>query len=41
MDLPDDKLPELSEQLVVMVRMILTGTRALAANPRELQADLP
>jgi hypothetical protein len=24
-----------------MVRMILTGTRALAANPRELQADLP
>ena len=41
MDLPADKLPELSEQLVVMVRMILTGTRALAANPRELQADLP
>jgi AcrR family transcriptional regulator len=41
MDLPSDKLPDLSEQLVVMVRMILTGTRALAVNPRALQVDLP
>lgn len=41
MDLPEDKLPELAEQLIVMVRMILTGTRALASNPKELQADLP
>lgn len=40
MDLPADKLPQLSEQLVVMVRMILTGTRSLAANPRAVQADL-
>ena len=40
MNLPPEKLPELSEQMIVMVRMILTGTRALAHNPAELEADL-
>lgn len=30
MDLPQDKLPELTEQLVVMVRMIVTGTQTMA-----------
>jgi AcrR family transcriptional regulator len=41
MDLPEEQWPGLSEQLIVMVRMILTGTRALASNPAALQADLP
>jgi AcrR family transcriptional regulator len=41
MDLPPERLPELSEQLIVMVRIILTGTRALAANPKGTLADLP
>ncbi|MEI6803655.1 MAG: HTH-type transcriptional repressor FabR [Burkholderiales bacterium] len=40
MNLPPEKLPELSKQMIVMVRMILTGTRALAHNPAELEADL-
>ena len=40
MDLPPERLPELAEQLIVMVRIILTGTRALASNPQALQADL-
>ena len=39
MDLPAESLPELSEQLIVMVRIILTGTRALAANPRDALTD--
>jgi len=30
MDLPHDKLPELTEQLVIMVRMIVTGTQTMA-----------
>ncbi|UDF34888.1 UNVERIFIED_ORG: HTH-type transcriptional repressor FabR [Shinella sp. XGS7] len=30
MDLPHDKLPELTEQLIVMVRMIITGTQTMA-----------
>ncbi|MCU7371441.1 HTH-type transcriptional repressor FabR [Paucibacter sp. O1-1] len=30
MDMPHDKLPELTEQLVIMVRMIVTGTQTLA-----------
>lgn len=30
MDLPRDKLPELTEQLVVMVRMIVTGTQTMS-----------
>ncbi|MBB4845203.1 AcrR family transcriptional regulator [Paucibacter oligotrophus] len=30
MDMPHDKLPELTEQLVVMVRMIVTGTQTMA-----------
>ncbi|MEL4180555.1 HTH-type transcriptional repressor FabR [Roseateles sp. PN1] len=30
MDMPHEKLPELTEQLVVMVRMIVTGTQTLA-----------
>jgi AcrR family transcriptional regulator len=30
MDLPDEKYAELTEQVVVMVRMIVTGTQALA-----------
>ncbi|MGI9133018.1 MAG: HTH-type transcriptional repressor FabR [Rhodoferax sp.] len=41
MDLPAERLPELTEQLVVMVRIILTGTRALAVNPQATQADVP
>ncbi|MCF8168392.1 MAG: HTH-type transcriptional repressor FabR [Rhodoferax sp.] len=41
MDLPSDQLPVLKAQLIIMVRMILTGTRTLATNPKELQADLP
>lgn len=40
-DLPVEQLPTLKAQLIIMVRMILTGTRALATNPKELQADLP
>ncbi|WP_257721160.1 hypothetical protein [Paucibacter sp. KCTC 42545] len=28
--MPHEKLPELTEQLVVMVRMIVTGTQTLA-----------
>ncbi|MDC6167245.1 HTH-type transcriptional repressor FabR [Paucibacter sp. XJ19-41] len=30
MDMPHDKLPELTEHLVIMVRMIVTGTQTLA-----------
>jgi AcrR family transcriptional regulator len=41
MDMPTSKLPELTEQMVIMVRIILTGTRALATNPQALLADLP
>lgn len=41
MDMPADKLPELTEQLIVMVRIILTGTRALASDPQAMQSDLP
>ncbi len=32
MDMPHEKLPELTEQLVVMVRMIVTGTQTLAVS---------
>ncbi len=41
MDLPEEQWPALTEQLIVMVRMILTGTRALASNPAAVQVDLP
>lgn len=34
MDMPPDKLPELTRQVTVMVRMIITGTQALAAQDR-------
>lgn len=33
MDLPQEQVPAFTEQLVTMVRMIMTGTQALAANP--------
>ncbi len=36
MDMPRDQLPALTEQLVIMVRMIMTGTQAMAEHP-----DLP
>jgi AcrR family transcriptional regulator len=41
MDLPEEQWPALAEQLIVMVRMILTGTRALATNPAAAKVDLP
>ena len=31
LDLPEDKFPELNEQIVLMVRMIIAGTQTLAA----------
>jgi AcrR family transcriptional regulator len=33
MDLPPERLDAFTEQLVMMVRMIMTGTQTLAANP--------
>lgn len=33
MDLPQKQVPAFTEQLVTMVRMIMTGTQTLAANP--------
>lgn len=33
MDLPEAELPVFTEQLITMVRMIMTGTQTLAANP--------
>lgn len=33
MDLPQDQVPAFTEQLVTMVRMIMTGTHTLAVNP--------
>lgn len=33
MDLPPERLPAFTEQLITMVRMIMTGTQTLAANP--------
>ncbi len=41
MDLPAEQHSGLTEQLIIMVRIILTGTRALAANPKETLVDLP
>jgi AcrR family transcriptional regulator len=36
LDLPEDKYPELNEQIVLMVRMIIVGTQTLAAaGPRK------
>jgi AcrR family transcriptional regulator len=32
MDLPPEKLPEVTQQVVVMVRMIINGTQAMAAD---------
>jgi AcrR family transcriptional regulator len=33
MDLPPERLPALTEQVIVMVRIIMTGTQALARDP--------
>lgn len=33
MDLPQEQVPAFTEQLVTMVRMIMTGTQTLASNP--------
>lgn len=33
MDLPDEQLPFFTEQLITMVRMIMTGTQTLAVTP--------
>lgn len=38
-DLPPDKWPGISEQLVVMVRMILTGSQYLSEHAPRAQAD--
>lgn len=39
-DLPSDKWPGIAEQLVVMVRMILTGSQYLSEHAPRAQADL-
>jgi len=41
MDLPVAQRNELTEQVILMVRMILTGTRSLANNPSQTLADAP
>jgi AcrR family transcriptional regulator len=33
MDLPPERLPQFTEELITMVRMIMTGTQTLAVNP--------
>lgn len=40
-NLPDEQLPALAEQLVVMVRTILVGTQTLARNPSLADIDRP
>jgi len=39
LDLPSDKWPGIAEQLVVMVRMILTGSQFLSEHAPRAQAD--
>jgi AcrR family transcriptional regulator len=39
MDMPPDKLPELTEQVVTMVRMIITGTQSMAAQAKVARAE--
>jgi hypothetical protein len=36
LDLPQEKHAELSEQIVLMVRMIIAGTQTLAANQEKV-----
>ena len=38
LDLPEDKYPELNEQIVLMVRMIIVGTQTLAASKTKTPA---
>ena len=38
LDLPEDKYPELNEQIVLMVRMIIVGTQTLAASKAKTPA---
>lgn len=38
LDLPEDKYPELNEQIVLMVRMIIVGTQTLAASKTKASA---
>jgi AcrR family transcriptional regulator len=38
LDLPEDKYPELNEQIVLMVRMIIVGTQTLAASKAKAPA---
>jgi AcrR family transcriptional regulator len=39
LDLPEDKYPELNEQIVLMVRMIIVGTQTLAAEAVRKKRD--